>query len=127
LNPGNRRTNGPCSLGRRHETAGFARRLVRRGKTIGWSDCGHGAYRPGLVLDPFFGAGTTGVVAETLGRDWLGVELSPSYVALARRRLEASRAGRRRSGPARRRQGDRLVRFQRAETATAPAGRSSRR
>ena len=43
--------------------------------------------RPGLVLDPFFGTGTTGAVAERLGRDWLGIELSEEYAALAWKRL----------------------------------------
>ena len=52
---------------------------------------------PGLVLDPFFGAGTTGVAAERLGRDWLGIELSPSFAAVARERLAASRAATARS------------------------------
>jgi DNA modification methylase len=42
---------------------------------------------PGLVLDPFFGTGTVGVVAGQLGRDWLGIELSKTYVALAWDRL----------------------------------------
>jgi len=43
--------------------------------------------RPGVVLDPFFGTGTVGVVAERLGRDWLGIELNPHYVEMATRRL----------------------------------------
>jgi site-specific DNA-methyltransferase (adenine-specific) len=43
--------------------------------------------RPGLVLDPFMGSGTVAEVAESLGRDWLGIELNPSYVALAWKRL----------------------------------------
>ena len=102
-------------------------RFSKRVMTLGWRDCGHGAYRPGLVLDPFFGAGTTGVVAESLGRDWLGVELSPSYVALARRRLEAARAGRTRGGPARRPQGGRPTRSERAGTRAASSDRSTRR
>jgi site-specific DNA-methyltransferase (adenine-specific) len=42
----------------------------------------------GLVLDPFAGAGTTGVVSLRLGRRFLGVELVPDYVALVRDRLE---------------------------------------
>jgi site-specific DNA-methyltransferase (adenine-specific) len=46
---------------------------------------------PGVVLDPFFGAGTTGLAAERHGRDWLGVELSPDYAALAEARIAASR------------------------------------
>jgi site-specific DNA-methyltransferase (adenine-specific) len=46
--------------------------------------------RPGVVLDPFFGSGTVGVVAEQHGRDWLGIELNAEYVKLARQRLEQS-------------------------------------
>jgi DNA modification methylase len=42
----------------------------------------------GTVLDPFFGAGTTGLVADRLGRDWIGIELNPAYAAMARRRIE---------------------------------------
>lgn len=41
----------------------------------------------GLVLDPFFGAGTVGVVAQRLQRDWLGIELNRDYHKLAWRRL----------------------------------------
>lgn len=48
-----------------------------------------------LVLDHFVGSGTTGVVALRLGRDFLGIELSPEYVAMAERRIgEATRQGR---------------------------------
>jgi len=43
--------------------------------------------RPGLVLDPFMGTGTTALVAQQLGRDWLGIELSADYRALARERI----------------------------------------
>lgn len=50
--------------------------------------------RPGLVLDPFLGTGTTAVVAERHGRDWLGIELNPAYAALAEARLTAARARR---------------------------------
>lgn len=43
--------------------------------------------RPGdVVLDPFFGSGTTGQVCERLGREWLGVELNQEYAGMARRR-----------------------------------------
>jgi DNA modification methylase len=41
----------------------------------------------GTVLDPFGGAGTTGLVADRLGRDALLVELNPEYVAMARQRI----------------------------------------
>lgn len=47
----------------------------------------NGATRPGLTLDPFFGSGTTGLVARKLGRDWMGSELNSDYVAIARERL----------------------------------------
>ena len=44
--------------------------------------------RPGdVVLDPFFGAGTTGVVALRHGRSYLGLELNPKYIEIARQRL----------------------------------------
>ncbi|MFO1061493.1 MAG: DNA methyltransferase [Dongiaceae bacterium] len=46
--------------------------------------------RPGaLLLDPFFGTGTTGVVAKRLGRRCIGIERDPGYAAAARRRLAA--------------------------------------
>lgn len=47
---------------------------------------------PGLVLDPFLGSGTTAVVAERLGRDWIGIELNSEFVALAEQRIADSRA-----------------------------------
>jgi DNA modification methylase len=42
----------------------------------------------GLVLDPFMGAGTTGLAAQRLDRDWLGIELNPTFAALATERIE---------------------------------------
>lgn len=52
--------------------------------------CGR-AWRAGIVLDPFVGSGTTAVVAERLGRDWLGIELRPEFAALAERRTADAR------------------------------------
>jgi modification methylase len=44
--------------------------------------------RPGdVVLDPFFGSGTTGAVAKRLGRHFIGLERDPQYVKLARKRI----------------------------------------
>ena len=40
-----------------------------------------------LVLDPFFGTGTTGAVARRLGRRWLGIERDPAYAAAAEERI----------------------------------------
>lgn len=42
----------------------------------------------GIVLDPFFGAGTVGVVAEKLNLQWVGIELNPKYEVIARKRLD---------------------------------------
>ena len=41
----------------------------------------------GTVLDPFGGAGTTGLVADRIRRDAILIELNPAYVELARKRL----------------------------------------
>jgi len=61
-------------------------RPVRKVGELERCDC-FAPSRPGVVLDPFFGTGTVGEAAAGLGRDWLGVELSPVYRALAARRL----------------------------------------
>ncbi|WP_258002870.1 site-specific DNA-methyltransferase [Janthinobacterium sp. AD80] len=42
----------------------------------------------GTVLDPFFGAGTTGLVADRLQRDCIGIELNPAYAEIARKRIQ---------------------------------------
>ena len=44
--------------------------------------------KPGdLVLDPFFGSGTTGAVAKRLGRSWIGIERDPAYARIAEQRI----------------------------------------
>jgi DNA modification methylase len=50
-----------------------------------------------LVLDPFCGSGTTGVVARQMGRAFFGVELNPEYAEMARRRIAVEGEGRARS------------------------------
>ena len=42
-----------------------------------------GSAQGDTVLDPFFGSGTVGKVAERLGREWIGCELNPAYVGIA--------------------------------------------
>ncbi len=44
-----------------------------------------------LVLDPFMGSGTTAIAAEACGRNWIGIDISPSYCKLAVERIEAHR------------------------------------
>jgi modification methylase len=49
--------------------------------------------KPGdIVLDPFFGTGTTGAVARRLGRRWIGIERERAYVEVARQRIESTLA-----------------------------------
>lgn len=53
--------------------------------------CIKASTRPGdVVLDPFFGSGTTGAVALALGRRYLGCELNPEYQTLQDERLAAA-------------------------------------
>ena len=48
------------------------------------------ASKPGdVVLDPFFGSGTTGAVAKRLGRHFIGCERDPDYISAARERIAA--------------------------------------
>jgi len=42
-----------------------------------------------LVLDPFFGSGTTGAAAKRLGRKWIGIEKKAAYIEAAQRRIDA--------------------------------------
>jgi DNA modification methylase len=58
-------------------------------RTIGWrSTCDHDDDSgQALVLDPFAGAGTTGVVACRNNRDFVGIELNPEYAQMARNRI----------------------------------------
>ena len=61
--------------------------------TLGWSDCGHDDYVPGVVLDPFAGTGTTLAVADLHGRDAIGIDIDERNRALyPRRRDECARA-----------------------------------
>ena len=42
-----------------------------------------------VILDPFFGSGTTGAVAKKLGRNWIGIERDEKYVKVAQQRIDA--------------------------------------
>ena len=46
-------------------------------------------YKNDVVLDPFTGSGTSLVAAETLDRQWIGIELSPDYCEVARKRVNS--------------------------------------
>lgn len=61
-----------------------------RGEQVADCNCGAG-FRSGVVLDPFAGAGTVPLVADQHRRDWVGIELNPEFVRLARKRITADR------------------------------------
>ncbi len=89
-NPGNRTTNGPRSIANHDISAGFAVRLEKRTETTGFRpscDCPPADPVPRTVLDCFSGAGTTGLVADRLGRDAILIELNEDYADMAARRL----------------------------------------
>ena len=87
------RTQRSDALGKRVGTGGGAASLISNGKidvtpvTVGWSDCGHNNWRPGLVLDPFAGSGTTLQVATGHGRDAIGIDLDDRNIGLAEQRV----------------------------------------
>jgi DNA modification methylase len=85
-------TGGAISGGTAKSTLGSSNgKLIGQTRTTGWEPgckCDAGALVPCTVLDPFGGAGTTGLVADQLGRDAILIELNPEYVEMAKRRIE---------------------------------------
>lgn len=68
---------------------GKTRGMYDKTEITGLSDCGCGeGFVPGIVLDPFGGAGTTAIVAKKLNRRYILFEISPEYVRLAEERLK---------------------------------------
>lgn len=47
-----------------------------------------GCVEGGVVLDPFMGSGTTGMVAKKYGRNYIGIELNKEYIGIANKRIE---------------------------------------
>lgn len=60
---------------------------LARDHVLSWSNDGD------TVFDPFLGSGTTGAAALTLGRDFIGCDISPEYVEIARKRIEETQRG----------------------------------
>lgn len=80
-----------CSRCRMPWRSGLRRRGQSAQRLNARPTCSCGApSEPGIVLDPFMGSGTTALTARRLGRDWLGIELNPAYIALAQERLSRS-------------------------------------
>jgi site-specific DNA-methyltransferase (adenine-specific) len=66
-------------------------------------------YKNDIVLDPFAGSGTSLVAAETLDRRWIGIELSPNYSEVAKKRVNVFVEGRRQQ----------VIDFEKTETLTS--------
>lgn len=77
----------PTHSGKRDHPAVFPERLCERPILAGSPPCG-------IVLDPFMGSGTTAVVAQRLGRQWLGIEQNQRFVKLASDRIDAAQSER---------------------------------
>jgi len=59
-----------------------------RYRELGYTDCGCNAgWDKGIVLDPFAGAGTTGMVAKELGRNYILIDIKPEYCKMAEKRI----------------------------------------
>jgi DNA modification methylase len=82
-----------CLLPFRREMIRHLGHLAVRGELKPSCNCGWSS-EPGVVLDPFIGSGTTAIAAEQHGRNWLGIELNPSFATLAQARIAAERAKR---------------------------------
>ena len=79
-----------CALGGRGRTAASGTMLEPpQARTVGWrASCKCAASpAPAVALDPFMGAGTVAAVCQRAGRRFLGVELNPTYIKMAERRL----------------------------------------
>ena len=101
LHPDTVSTNGNSGLARRGGDGTRNRRDVWTVATKPYAEAHFATFPPdlirpcvragcpagGTVLDPFAGAGTTGLVALEEGRDFLGIELNPEYVGLIEKRL----------------------------------------
>lgn len=69
--------------------SGFEKRVTADYKFSGYTNCNCNAgFHGGIVLDPFFGAGTTGVVALKQNKKFIGIEISPEYIEIAKKRLK---------------------------------------
>jgi len=81
---GGRKKQTPGLSESQKKSAGYHEKI-----DVGKTDCGCNAgFSAGVVLDPFIGSGTTAVVAEKLGRNWIGIDLNPEYVKMAEGRIK---------------------------------------
>lgn len=82
-----------CGAPWRHVAGRIVGHLAVTGELTPACGCGT-AWRRGVVLDPFIGSGTTAVVAERLGRDWVGIDINAEFAEMTRQRVATARTKR---------------------------------
>lgn len=80
-----------CATPWRRHLARSIGHLAVTGELAAACDC-TANWRPGVVLDPFIGSGTTAVVAERLGRSWLGIDINADFADMTRNRVQRHRS-----------------------------------
>jgi site-specific DNA-methyltransferase (adenine-specific) len=79
---------GPDAPGIKNDSGYFSSRGASTiVTTLGFTDCGHDAWRPGVVLDPFGGSGTTAEAAQAVGRSAILIDLDARNADLAQQRV----------------------------------------
>jgi hypothetical protein len=79
------------------ETQGMQQKMTKTGATASYEKVGekvcscNAGFEPGVVFDPFMGAGTVALAAINLYRRWVGIEINPEYAKIIKKRLEPKR------------------------------------
>ena len=81
-----------CAGGEREKTDGVKSHPTQKPEALLYRVLLACTNKGDVVLDPFFGTGTTGAVARRLGREWIGIEREKRYVDVARARIESTLA-----------------------------------
>src|SRR5688500_4828699 len=79
-----------CSGGERVKTDGVKAHPTQKPEALLYRVLLACTNKGDVVLDPFFGTGTTGAVARRLGRRWIGIEREQRYVKVARERIDST-------------------------------------
>ena len=79
-----------CSGGERVKTEGVKAHPTQKPESLLYRVLLSCTNKGDVVLDPFFGTGTTGAVARRLGRHWIGIEREPKYVKVAKERIAST-------------------------------------
>ena len=79
-----------CSGGERVKTEGVKAHPTQKPESLLYRVLLACTNKGDVVLDPFFGTGTTGAVARRLGRKWIGIEREKKYVKVAKQRINST-------------------------------------